>query len=467
MAELVAGEPKTHELARFCSDLDITGIPEEVRHNARRALLDWLAAVLTGVSDPAAVKLRKMISEVAPEGAAQIAGSRQLTTAPFAALANGYTSHLNDFDDVFNPDQTTVHLGSCLWPTILAMSELRPITGSTAIASFVAGFEAGARVACAAGLAHYESPWQVTGTAGRVAAAAAAARALSLPADATTNALGIGASQAGGLREVYGTDNKALQPAKAAMDGLLAGLLAERGFSSRDTALEGQRGLLRAVSPSPAPEMLVEGLGSTWLLLENGHKLYPSASLTHPAIDAAVSVADGAVIDADAIRGITAAMHPFAAEVTATRHPDSPTAARFSAPHCIAVAVLRGSVRLVDFAQPTIASPSVSALRGKVQLESDGSLSKRSARIQITLTDGTQIEESVDTNRGCPGNPLTDKELEGKFREAAGQPAASTAAEETISLCWRLESYPDIRACLSLLSGLNATEPNRSPDQTG
>jgi 2-methylcitrate dehydratase PrpD len=213
--------------------------------------------------------------------------------------------------------------------------------------------------------------------------------------------------------------------------------------------------------------MLVEGLGSTWLLLENGHKRYPSASLTHPVIDAAVSVADGAVIDADAVREITAAMHPFAAEVTAAQHPDSPTAARFSAPHCIAVAVLRGSVRLADFAQATIASPSVSALRGKVRLESDGSISKRSARIQITLMDGTRIEESVDTNRGCPGNPITDKELEDKFREAAEQPATSTAAKEIINLCWQLESYPDIRACLSLLSNVNATEPNRSPDLTG
>src|SRR5207245_2192958 len=98
--------------------------------------------------------------------------------------------------------------------------------------------------------------------------------------------------------------------AKAAMDGVMAGLLAERGFSSRDTALEGRRGLLRAVSPNPDPGLLTEGLGTSWRLLENGHKLYPSASLTHPIIDAAVAVAGQAVIGARDVREITASMHP-------------------------------------------------------------------------------------------------------------------------------------------------------------
>jgi 2-methylcitrate dehydratase PrpD len=456
VAELIAGETKTHELARFCSGLRISEIPEDVRHHARRALVDWLAAVLTGLNEPAARKLRQVITTVAHSGAARIAGSNQLTTAPFAALANGYMSHLNDFDDVFNPEQTTVHLGSCLWPTIFAMADLHPISGQAAIESFVAGFEAGARFACAAGREHFESPWQVTGTAGRIATAAAAARALSLSAEATTNALGIGASQAGGLREVYGTDNKALQPAKAAMDGVLAGLLAERGFSSSDTALEGQRGLLRAVSPSPDPEQLVSGLGTTWRLLENGHKLYPSASLTHPVIDAAASLARKTFISLGDVRHVTATMHPFAADVTATRHPDSPTAARFSAAHCIAVAILRGSVTLADFTPESISHPSVRQLRDKVQLVPDGACSKRSARVQIELMNGTSIEEVVDQNRGTPANPLTDKELEEKLCIIAEMPPGSSTASDILSLCWHLDSSADIRIYLSRLSELYA-----------
>lgn len=462
MALLIAGETKTRELARFCSGLVIREIPENVRHGVPRALIDWLAAVLTGVTDPAASKVRQVITTVAPTGAARIAGSKQLTTAPFAALANGYMSHLNDFDDVFNPEQTTVHLGSCLWPTIFAMADLRPISGQTAIAGFVAGFEAGARVACAAGREHYESAWQVTGTAGRVAAAAAAARVLSLSADATTNALGIGASQAGGLREIYGTDNKALQPAKAAMDGVLAALLAERGFSSSDKALEGQRGLLRAVSPSPDPEQLVEGLGTAWRLLENGHKLYPSASLTHPAIDAAVALPREAVIGTGDLQRVAAAMHPFAADVTARRHPDSPTEARFSAPHCIAVAILRGSVTLADFAPECIGDPAVRALRDKIELVPDGTCSKRSARVRITLMNGTSIEEKVAENRGTPANPLTDKELEEKLCIIAEMPSTSSTARDMLNMCWQLESCADIRAYLSTLS--DADDAYRSAD---
>ena len=452
MALLIAGETKTHELARFSSSLMIPGIPENVRHSVRRALIDWLAAVLTGVADPAASKLRQVITTVAPGGAARIAGSKQLTTAPFAALANGYMSHLNDFDDVFNPEQTTVHLGSCLWPAIFALADLRPISGETAIASFVAGFEAGARVACAAGREHYESAWQVTGTAGRVAAAAAAARALLLSADATTSALGIGASQAGGLREVYGTDNKALQPAKAAMDGILAALLAERGFSSSATALEGQRGLLRAVSPSPDPEQLVEGLGTVWRLSENGHKLYPSASLTHPAIDAAVALARKTAISTGDVRGVVATMNQFAAEVTAVRHPNSPVAARFSAPHCIAVALLRGAVTLDAFAPECIGDPAVRALRDKVELVPEQTRSKRSALVRVTFMTGSSIEEAVAENRGTPANPLTDQELEEKLCAIAEMPASSSTARDMLSMCWQLDSCADVRVYLSKLS---------------
>lgn len=142
-----------------------------------------------------------------------------------------------------------------------AVSEICRVGGTAAIASYVAGFETGARVACAAGLRHYESSWQVTGTAGRLAAAAAGARALDLTPDQATHALGIAAAQAAGIREIYGSDTKALQPGKAAMDGVLASMLAREGFTSRDTALEGERGLLGAVSPDPDVSFLTAGMG--------------------------------------------------------------------------------------------------------------------------------------------------------------------------------------------------------------
>jgi 2-methylcitrate dehydratase PrpD len=142
-------------------------------------------------------------------------------------------------------------------------------------------------------------------------------------------------------------------------------------------------------------------------------------------------------------------MHPFAADVTATRHPGSPTAAKFSAAHCIAVAILRGTVALADFAQECIADPSTRALREMVELVPDEACSKRSARIKITLRNGTSVEETIDVNRGCPGNPVTDKELEEKLRAISELPATGGAAREIIRMCWQLDSCADVRDYLS------------------
>lgn len=451
-------------LAQFGAQLSPELLPAPVLHCAKRALIDWLAAVLAGSSEPAAAKVRQMISAVAPEQVASIVGTDQLTSAPFAAMANGYASHLQDFDDVFNPVQTTVHLGSCVWPVVLAIAQLRPMTGAEALTSFVAGFETGARVGCAAGLGHYESSWQVTGTVGHLASAAAGARALRLDGPASTNALGIGAAQAAGIREIYGSDTKALQPAKAALDGVLGALLAEGGFTSRDTALEGERGLLNAVSPDPDPAFLVAGLNEQWHLLENGHKLYPSASLTHPVIDAAIAMAGRADFDAAQLASAHASLLPFAAAVTAQLHPAPGSAARFSVRHCVAVALLTAGLGLADFDEPMVADPRVHALRDRIAVSADPAIGKRGAVLRVRLQDGSELTEVVHENRGTPGNRLTDAELEAKLRTVAEPLIGVAAAAELLNYCWDFDFVDDASSILQHLSKAMSAAGSGSAD---
>ena len=438
-------------LGQFVSSLRMESLPNEVIHEAKRTLIDWFAGVLTGASDLSAQKLQTVIADVAPHGSAAIAGTSQSTNPPFAALANGYASHLYDYDDVFNPVETTIHLSSCLWPAILALGATRAVSGRQGVVSLVAGFEAGARVARAAGIGHYESAWQVTGTAGRIAAAAAVARGLDLDAERSVHAFGIAAAQAAGLREIYGSDTKALQPGKAAMDGLISGLLSEQGFTSRPTALEGSRGFLRAVSPDPNMDLLIDGLDIVWHTLENGHKLYPSASLIHPAIDAAIAVSAlwPGDLDPSKVETVEVAMHPFAAEVTQQRHTAPGSDARFSAPHCIASALVNGSLGIDDFGPAAVASRSISALRDKIRIAPDSTYSKRAARVVVIATDGRVLEQTVLENRGCPGNPLSDEEIETKLSVAAEPYLDPGSVRVLINRCWDLESATDISDLLS------------------
>jgi 2-methylcitrate dehydratase PrpD len=430
---------QTRQLATFGAGLSVEDLPSDVLHEAKRSLLDWICAALAGADEPAAVRLRRVVADVAKGPDASILGVPLRASAPFAALANGYASHLQDFDDVFNPEQTTVHLSSCVWPVVLALGEIRPLSGAAALASYVAGFETGARVGRAAGISHYESSWQVTGTAGHLAGAAAGARALGLSGENAAHALGIAAAQASGIREIYGSDTKALQPAKAAMDGVLGALLAEQGFSSRDTALEGERGLLRVISLDPDTRFLTVDLGTFWNLRENGHKLYPSASLTHPAVDAAIMMHGRPGFDPGQLVNVEARMLPFAAEVTALVHPSPGSDARFSAPHCLAVALNLGRLGLRDFTAESVADPRISGLRDRIKVVGDPLVGKQGATLHALLTDGTRISEQVEHNRGTPENRISDAELEQKFIAVAEPRFGIQAARAVIDCCWDLE----------------------------
>jgi 2-methylcitrate dehydratase PrpD len=436
MTDLQEGPTKTRSLADFASSLTLSALPPDVVHGAKRALVDWLAAVLAGSVEPASGKLREVIAAVASEPVATIIGSSQRTSGPFAALANGYSSHALDFDDVFNPPETTIHLGSCVWPTVMAMAEMRALSGAEALASYVAGFEVGARVARAAGITHFESGWQVTGTAGHLASAAAGARALGLGGAAAANALGMAAAQASGIREVYGSDAKALQPGRAAMDAVLTALMAERGMTARDTAIEGERGLLSVISRAPEPAILVESLGETWSVLSNGHKLYPNASLLHPAIDAALESTKDPRFVLESIESIEVRMLPFAASVTKQRHPGPGSEARFSAAHCVAFALHAGYLGLDSFSANAVTDSDVARLRGMVTVIADESVGKRGAGLRISLRDGTTLDHTVHANRGTPQNPLSDDDLNAKLRSIAVPRMGVQGANELLTGCW-------------------------------
>jgi 2-methylcitrate dehydratase PrpD len=436
MTDLQEEPTKTRSLADFASTVTLSGLPPEVVHSAKRALVDWLAAVLAGSVEPASAKLRDVIAAVASEPVATIIGSGQRTSGPFAALANGYSSHALDFDDVFNPPETTIHLGSCVWPTVMAIAEMRMLSGAQALASYVAGFEVGARVARAAGITHFESGWQVTGTAGHLASAAAGARALGLGGAATANALGMAAAQASGIREVYGSDAKALQPGRAAMDGVLSALMAERGMTARDTAIEGERGLLSVISRAPQPAILVESLGEVWSVLSNGHKLYPNASLLHPAIDAALELTKEPRFSLDDIVSIEVRMLPFAASVTGRTHPGPGSEARFSAAHCVAFALHAGYLGLDSFCASAVGDQEVARLRVMVRVLPDDTVGKRGAHLRITLRDGSILDHLVRANRGTPENPLSDADLDAKLRSIAVPRLGVHGANELLAECW-------------------------------
>ncbi|MQA97695.1 MAG: MmgE/PrpD family protein [Streptosporangiales bacterium] len=452
----------TAELAGFMSGLDASEIPGPVRHQAKRCLIDWLGVTLAGSADPAVEILCAAGEEFAPAPTVPGGGGRTATvlgrrrTAPpsLAALINGYAAHVLDFDDTYNPARTTVHGSAPVWPVVLALGEPDRVSGERALAAFVAGFETEIRVARAAGPAHYERGWHVTGTVGHFGAAAAAGRLLGLDSVRLAHALGAAGTQAAGLKGVYGSMGKALHPGKAAMDGILAALLARRGFTASESILEDRLGFLHVLSDDPDVALVTAGLGEEWALPDDGFKPYACGSLTHPTIEAVIGLREEHGIDPLLIASIEATVNDYVSWVTGKTDPATGLEGKFSIFHCAAVAAVDGAASVRQFEDGRVRAADVAAMRERVRIVVDEALPKDAASVTVILNDGRRLVRSVRHNKGTPGKPMTDQEIEAKFADLAAPHIGDDAARRVLELCWRLDACDDVGEIARLCAGV-------------
>ena len=434
---------ETLTLASFAASLSRDDVPDDVMHEAKRALIDWLGVALGGADDPGADLLCSMSGRLGGVPEATILGRDIKTGMLWAALTNGYMSHVLDYDDTYNPQRTTVHGSAPVWPALLALAEQRSVSGGDALMAFVAGFESEVRVARAAGPSHYEAGWHVTSTVGRFGAAAAAGRALDLSGERLAHAFGLAATQAGGLKGVYGSMGKAFHPGKAAMDGLIAALLAAEGFDATTEILETKRGFLAVLSPEPDPAQVTDRLGSTWTLPDNGYKPYACGSLMHPTIEGVITLLDESGATAADVEHIEATVNDYVSWVTGKREPATGLEAKFSIYHAAAVAALDGAAGPKQFTDERARADDVVALRDRIGVAVDETLPKVAARVTIELVDGTTLEKTVPANKGTPQRPMSDSDIEAKFVALAEDVIGGSRAKEVVARCWDLEQEAD------------------------
>ncbi|HKV22847.1 MAG TPA: MmgE/PrpD family protein [Mycobacterium sp.] len=444
----MSSEP-TALLARFVAEHDSDQIPEAVLHAARRALVDHIGVTVSGSADDATRRARDAIAGNECSGAATVVGASMRVSPPFAAFLNAFASHVLDLDDVYNPPGTTVH-GSCsVWPAILAVADTRTVSGRQALTSYALGFEVETRVAHAAGQTHYDVGWHVTGTSGHVGAAAAAARTMGLGRKEVEHAIAAGATQAAGLRIMAGSDLKSMHPGKAAMDGVLAATLAAHQLTAGARALEGDFGYLAVMSDEPAPEKISAGLGETWNLTSNGHKLYPSGSLTHPMIDGVIALVTENEVQPGDVASIDIRVSVPAARFTDLPQPSTPMQAKFSLRHCAAAAAIFRRLGPDELAASILTRPDVVDLRERVKVVSDPAVGKQDADVEVILASGQSLATEVRGNRGTPSAPLNDAELDAKFRELVGPVLGSERTERLLATCWSFDELDDVSELLA------------------
>lgn len=420
---------------------------------ARAGVLDWLASTLAARDDVGADSITAALGTSmlgAGTGRSSVPGRPGRLAALDAALVNGYLSHALDYDDVH--ESVRGHPSAVILSALLAEAEERCSTGADFLAAYIVGVEAMCRLGLALGPKPYEAGWHSTSILGAMAAAAACCRLAGLGADATARALGLAATQAGGLRVHFGTQVKPLHAGLAARSGLLAMRLAEAGIAGAEEPLEGPLGFFAALGGADAkPEKTTEGWGEPWQIAEPGlwFKRYPCCSASHHAADAALAIRAARGADISVIDRVTVTFPPGGDAALIVREPKTGVEGRFSVEYVVAAALADGELGIGTFADEPI-RPDLLALAAKVQRRYDADVvpapnampKGRFTIVSVTYADGSTYTERVDCPRGAPGRPLTPEERTVKYEDAAR--GLSAAWQELPGMVGRLEQRTDM-----------------------
>jgi 2-methylcitrate dehydratase PrpD len=408
----------------------------EVVHHARRAAIDWHAAVYPGAILPPATLLEKALAGELDRGEARLALGRQ-ATARAAALINATAAHTAEVDDIFRDG--IYHPGA---PTIAAALAL---AGSkNLLRCIVAGYEISTRIGAAMGRAHYKY-WHNTGTIGCFGAAAAAAEALALDASRFAHALATVATFSAGLQQAFRMDSmsKPLHAGHAAEAGVLAALAAREGVTGSLDVMEGEAGYGRAMGGDPDWGRALATLGEDFHITRMTFKNHACCGHTFAAIDGALALKNRMRVQVSEIDRIEVATYRAGLEVAHYENPTTPAEARFSLKYVVATGLIHGSVRLAAFEKERIEDPATRALMQRIRVSLDPQLdaafpARRAARVAIQ-TGGRREEHLQPTRIGDPDAPLSDAQLEDKYLELAAPVIGADRAKEELARLWALD----------------------------
>ncbi|MHA6575823.1 MmgE/PrpD family protein [Pseudomonas yamanorum] len=442
----------TQALCRFLAELNYEQLPDNVLARTEDLFLDWLASALASQGAHPIPLFEHYARAMGPaNGPAQIIVNGGSSSAYFAALVNGASSHLVEQDDLHN--SSVLHPATVVFPAAFAAAQDLGKSGRELLLASVAGYEAGIRIGEFMGRSHYRI-FHTTATVGTLAAAVAVGKLLDFNQEQFINLLGSAGTQAAGLWEFLrdAADSKQLHTAKAAADGLLAAYLTADGLTGARNILEGDQGMAAGMSTDADPSKLSDRLGSRWALLETSFKFHASCRHTHPAADALLDLMQREGISHEHITRVETRVHQGAIDVLGrVTLPQTVHQAKFSMGTVLGLIAVHGKAGLTEFHERALTDPAVSAFRDKVSMtldaEVDGAYPQRwLGRVIVTTVDGRVLHGAIDEPKGDPGNTLNRAELADKFQRLTQFSGARTPAQ-TAGL---IEKVWDLRNATSL-----------------
>ena len=435
-------------------------VPGEARRAAQTAFIDTVGVILAGAVEPPARMVQKICAPVGDASGARILGTATATSIGDAALANGTAAHALDYDDMCFV--SLAHPSAPLVSAILAVGERVGASGRDLLDAYVVGFEVECVLGRSVNPSHYARGWHCTSTLGQRRRRRRPRRdCFASIRSQTLHALAIGASEACGLKENFGTMVKPLHAGLAGRNGAIAALLAAEGFTASQRALDGPQGFIAATSDErDGMSEALAGLGSRWEIIETGVtvKLYPSCAATHPPLDALLGLRRQHGFTADTVESIEVRVDSVTPSVLIYPEPTSGLEAKFSMEFCAAAAAAFGRVGIDTFDESCLSHPGVRRVMTRVTMRVDEALGKNApsltqAAVAVTTADGSRHTARADGARGYPDNPASRDELDAKFRACAQRAIGDDRIiDDALGRLHDLEALADIRVLTGRLA---------------
>ena len=416
-------------------------IPKGVRHEAKRALINIVGCALGGAEHPAMDMTIAALGPFAGPATASVLGRRERFDPLLASLLNGISSHVHDFDDTL--PRNYIHASSPVASALFAYASANKVSGADFLHAFILGFEVVARIGNATYPAHYDAGWHSTGSVGVFGSAIAVAKLLDLDAERTTYAIGLAATQAAGIREMFGSMGKAFHPGRSAQSGYMAALLAREGFTTGRYPLEGPRGFAAVTAAAYDLKKLTAGLGETYELSVNAYKPFPCGIVVHPTIDACMQLRAKHDLTAEKIAAVELRVAPLVLDLCSKKAIGTGLEGKFSIYHATAIGLGRDKVGMAEFTDATVKDPAIKAIREATTAVADPNVSEDGVEVSVRLKDGRSVGMKLEQSLGNLARPLTDAQLEAKFRDQATV-ISSARADKAIAACWGIEDAGDV-----------------------
>jgi len=449
----------TEPMARFAAGLTFERISKSAVHQAKRFLLDSLGCALGGFRQHDVRIALEVFGVTAGPGPATVIGDGRKMDPITASLLNALMVRVMDYNDIYWK-QDPSHPSDII-PAALACGERAGASGRDLIAGIVLGHEFEQRLCEAAFPGIRERGWHHA-TLTAFASPLVAGRMLGLPWERIQHAIGIsgsrhftlGAAVAGKLTMMKNT----VDP-MATQSGVVAALLAEKGYTGPEHVIEGKEGMVHCLGPAWKLEVLTEGLGESWRIESCGMKAYPTEALTHTPISAVLDLVRRHDLAPDAIEKVHIRSLARAADILSDPSkydPRTKETADHSLPYVIAAAVVDRQVTPAQFTDAKIMDPAIRAQLRKVEMVADPEIEKlfpalQRAIVTIHAKGGAQHACQVDYPKGDPRNPLTDAEVEEKFDALAAGVLAPASMKKVKDAVWGAERLGSIADLMALL----------------